>query len=339
MIYLLLLISFVILIKGADIFIEASATVAKVFKIPELIIGIVIVGFGTSLPEFAVNMAAVTSGSNDMAIGNIVGSNVFNILFIVGAIALFKPMVIDDKLADFDFPIAIIAAVLLPFFALDGRLLHLNNMLTRPEGIIFLFIFVYFCKETISRSLKDQKIYEKKMLIYEIAEGKFALNNFLFRRNKNKKPNIKHLSKDILLILIGLFCVIKGGDMVIEYASEIAENFGMSKHLVGLTIVGVGTSLPELVVCILAAKRGQQGIIIGNIVGSNTFNILFTLGVSMSLKPIVVDQAMIIDSINVAIATIIVGSIAILNKKIGRFSGLIFIGVYVFYMYSVITSS
>jgi len=339
MIYLLLLLSFVILIKGADIFIEASAKVAKAFKIPELIIGIVIVGFGTSLPEFAVNMAAVTKGSNDMAVGNIVGSNVFNILFIVGAIAVFKPMIIDDKLADFDFPMAIIAAIALPFFALDGRVLHLDNALTRPEGAILILIFAYFCRETIKRSLTDQKLHDKKMLIYEIAEGTFSIKKHLLNKGGSEKPDIKHLAKDFLLIAVGLAAVVKGGDMVIEYASQIAESFGMSKHLVGLTIVGVGTSLPEFVVCIMAAKRGQQGIVVGNIVGSNTFNILFTLGISMFVSPITVDHAMVMDAVNVGLATIIVGAIAILQKKIGRFSGFAFIVVYIVYMYSVITGA
>jgi len=335
MVYILLIVSFAILIKGADIFIEGSSVVAKAFKIPELIIGIVIVGFGTSLPEFAVNMAAIANDSNEMAVGNIVGSNVFNILFIVGAIAIFKPMIIDDKLATFDFPLAIVAAILLPFLAFDGTLLGFDHNLTRIDGIIFIFIFAYFVKETIAKSLVDQKYKEKKMIIYEIAEGTFKLNKFLNGKN-SKKTSLKHLSKDIAMIVVGLIAVVKGGDMVIEYASEIATTFGMSKHLVGLTIVGVGTSLPEFIVCIMAARKGQQGIVIGNIVGSNTFNILFTLGASMAIKPIVVDHAMITDAMNVGMATILVGAFAILNKKIGRLAGFILVMVYIIYMYSVI---
>ena len=153
MIYLLLLVSFVILVKGADIFIEASSTVAKAFKIPELIIGIVIVGFGTSLPEFAVNMAAIVNNSNDMAVGNIVGSNIFNILFIVGVIAVFKPMPLDEKIASFDFPIAIIAAISLPFLALDGRFFPADNSLSRIDGALLLLVFAFFCRETIKRSM------------------------------------------------------------------------------------------------------------------------------------------------------------------------------------------
>ncbi|MEI6856611.1 hypothetical protein [Psychrilyobacter sp.] len=290
------------------------------------------------MPEFAVNMAAIANDSNEMAVGNIVGSNVFNILFFVGTIAIFKPMIIDDKLATFDFPLAIVAAILLPFLAFDGTLLGIDQNLTRGDGIILILIFVYFVKETIGKSLVDQKYKDKKMMIYEIAEGTFKLNKFL-RGKKKKKPSIKHLSKDIAMILIGLIAVVKGGDMVIEYASEIATTFGMSKHLVGLTIVGVGTSLPEFVVCIMAARKGQQGIIIGNIGGSNTFNILFTLGVSMAIKPIIVDQAMIIDAMNVGMATILVGTIAILNKKIGRLMGVVLVMVYIGYMYSVIKSA
>jgi len=335
MVYLLLIVSFVILIKGADVFIEGSSVVAKAFKIPELIIGIVIVGFGTSLPEFAVNMAAIVNNSNEMAVGNIVGSNIFNILFIVGVIAIFKPMIIDEKLASFDFPLAIIAAIILPFLALDDTFLGLDKNLTRFDGAILLLIFAYFVKETIGKSLIDQKYKEKKMMIYEIADGTFKLNKFLHGKKK-KKPSIKHLSKDIAMIVIGLIAVVKGGDMVIEYASEIATTFGMSKHLVGLTIVGVGTSLPEFVVCIMAARRGQQGIIIGNIVGSNTFNILFTLGASMAIKPIIVDHSMIIDAMNVGMATVLVGALAILNKKIGRLMGSILVLVYIVYMYSII---
>lgn len=335
MVYLLLIVSFVILIKGADVFIEGSSVVAKAFKIPELIIGIVIVGFGTSLPEFAVNMAAIVNNSNEMAVGNIVGSNIFNILFIVGVIAIFKPMIIDEKLASFDFPLAIIAAIILPFLALDDTFLGLDKNLTRFDGAILLLIFAYFVKETIGKSLIDQKYKEKKMMIYEIADGTFKLNKFLHGKKK-KKPSIKHLSKDIAMIIIGLIAVVKGGDMVIEYASEIATTFGMSKHLVGLTIVGVGTSLPEFVVCIMAARRGQQGIIIGNIVGSNTFNILFTLGASMAIKPIIVDHSMITDAMNVGMATVLVGALAILNKKIGRLMGSILVLVYIVYMYSII---
>ncbi len=338
MVYILLIISFVILIKGADIFIEGSSAVAKAFKIPELIIGIVIVGFGTSLPEFAVNMAAIANNSNEMAVGNIVGSNVFNILFIIGAIAIFKPMDIDDKLATFDFPMAIVAAILLPFLAFDGVLLGIDANLTRIDGVIFLLIFAFFVKETIGKSLVDQKYKEKKMMIYEIGQGTFKLNKFLHGKKK-KKPSIKHLSKDIVMIIIGLFAVVKGGDMVIDYASEIATTFGMSKHLVGLTIVGVGTSLPEFVVCILAARKGQQGIVIGNVVGSNTFNILFTLGASMAIKPIIVDHAMISDAFTVGMATILVGAFAIVHKKIGRMTGAILIVIYAIYMYSVIAGA
>jgi cation:H+ antiporter len=336
MVYILLIISFVILIKGADVFIEGSSAVAKAFKIPELIIGIVIVGFGTSLPEFAVNMAAIANNSNEMAVGNIVGSNVFNILFIVGAIAIFKPMDIDDKLATFDFPLAIVSAILLPFLAFDGILFGVDANLTRLDGIIFLLIFAFFVKETIAKSLIDQKYKEKKMMIYEIGEGTFKLNKFLHGKKK-KKPTIKHLSKDIMMIVIGLIAVVKGGDMVIKYASEIATTFGMSKHLVGLTIVGVGTSLPEFVVCILAARKGQQGIVIGNVVGSNTFNILLTLGASMAIKPIIVDNAMIVDAFTVGMATILVGAFAIIHKKISKITGIILVAVYIAYMYNLIT--
>lgn len=338
MVYFLLLISFVILIKGADIFIEGSAKVAKIFKIPELIIGIVIVGFGTSAPELAVNLAAVFNGSNEMAVGNIVGSNVFNILFIVGAIALYKPMKIDDKLAGFDFPISVLAAILLPFFALSGAMFPFNEGFTRIDGIILLLIFTYYCKETIARSLIDQKLKDKKMLIYDIAQGTFSLQKHL-HGNQDEKPSKKALLKDIVLIIIGLVCVVKGGDMVVEYASKIAVDFGMSKHLVGLTIVGIGTSLPELVVSIIAAKKGQQDIVLGNVIGSNTFNILFTLGLTMAIRPIAVSSSMVMDSLTVALVTTAVGVLAIVNKEINKKMALGFVIVYIIYMGNVILSA
>lgn len=335
MVYFLLLISFVILIKGADIFIEGSSKVAKIFKIPELIIGIVIVGFGTSAPELAVNLAAVFNGSNQMAIGNVVGSNIFNILFIVGAIAFFKPMKIDDKLATFDFPISVLAAILLPFFALSGRAFIFNEGFSRLDGVILILIFIYYCKETISRSLVDQKLKDKKTMLYEIAKGTFSIDDHL-NESDSSKPSKKALAKDIILIIIGLVAVVKGGDMVVEYASEIATKFGMTPHLVGLTIVGIGTSLPEFVVSIIAARKGQQDIVLGNIVGSNTFNILFTLGLTMLLKPIAVSESMIVDSMTVAIATTGVGMVAIANKQIGKKMSLALVLIYLGYMANVV---
>lgn len=329
--YILLLVSFVILIKGADIFIDGSSKVAKIFKIPELIIGIIIVGFGTSAPELAVNIAAVMKGSNELAVGNIVGSNMFNILFIIGVVAIFNPMTIDDKLATFDFPFAVLSAVLLPFFALGGRFFFTFNGFSRWDGAILLLIFIYYCKETIARSLMDQKLKEKKMIIYEIAQGTFSVNKYL---HKNQKEEIskKYLLKDIIIVIIGLIAVVKGGDMVVEYASNIAKAFGMSTHLVGLTIVGIGTSLPELVVSIIAAKKGQQDIILGNIIGSNTFNILLTLGLTALIKPIKMNPAMLTDSATVALVTTAVGVLAIFNKKINKKMGVLFVLTYIAYM-------
>ncbi len=339
MIYLLLLLSFVILIKGADIFIEASSKVAKNFKIPELIIGIVIVGFGTSLPELAINMAAVAKGSSGMAVGNIVGSNIFNILFIVGVIALYKPMVMDEKIALFDFPMAILAALALPFFAIDQKFFPMDHNFSRFDGAVFLLIFGYFCWQTITRSIMDEKLREKKMIIYEIGEGTFSLSKYLNKKSSQATPDKKHITRDFVLILVGLICVVKGGDMVIKYASSIAKDFGMSDHLVGLTIVGIGTSLPELAVSVIAAKKGQQAMVIGNIVGSNTFNILLTLGLTMFIRPIEINHSMLLDSINVGFATALVGVIAILHRKVARGSGLILILIYLGYMYSVISAS
>ncbi len=339
MIYLLLLLSFVILIKGADIFIEASSKVAKTFKIPELIIGIVIVGFGTSLPELAVNMTAVVKGSSGMAVGNIVGSNIFNILFIVGVIALYKPMIMDDKIALFDFPVAILAALALPFFAIDQKVFPLDHNFSRLDGTVLLLIFIYFSWQTITRSIMDERLREKKMIIYEIGEGTFSLSKYLRKKSSFDTADKKHIAKDFILILVGLICVVKGGDMVIKYASSIARDFGMSDHLVGLTIVGIGTSLPELAVSVIAAKKNQQAMVIGNIVGSNTFNILFTLGLTMLIKPIEISHSMLLDSINVGFATALVGAIAILYRRVARSFGLLLILSYLGYMYSVISAS
>lgn len=299
MYYLLLLIGFVFLIKGADLFVDGSSSIATILKVPSVIIGLTIVAMGTSAPEAAVSITASLNGNNEIAIGNILGSNIFNLLFVVGICAVIRPFFADKSILKRDFPISIFSALLLLVFCID-------NKLSRIEGIIFLVL----------------------MSIYVFAMIFVALKN----RTASKNRNILSPLKSILFIIIGLIAIITGGNLVVDNASLIAESFGISKNLIGLTIVAVGTSLPELVTSVVAAKKGESGLALGNAIGSNIFNILFILGISSTLTPIVVEIKSIYDAIVlVIVSTVFLISIFITKNKIPRYSGVVSVIIYIIY--------
>jgi len=312
--YILLVVGFVILIKGGDIFVEGASKLAQIFKIPELLIGIIIVGIGTSLPEISVNVTSALKGSTSLATGNVVGSNIFNLLFIIGLVSLIKPLTLDKKMASFDFPVVISATILLPILAFNG-------LLSRFDGIIFLGIFIWFMVQTVRKSMIEEKRKQKAEFIAKVGEKKLEV-----------KEEKQSLGKDIFLILVGLIAVIKGGDIVVESATVIAKNLGMSNHLIGLTVVGIGTSLPELVVCLIATSKDQQGIVIGNIIGSNIFNLLLVLGLTMTISPIPISRSVLFDTGALAIMTLVAGIFAITDRDVNKKEGAILVLMYVGYM-------
>ncbi len=308
---LLLIIGFVGLIKGADFFVDGSSALARVFKVPGVIIGLTIVAMGTSAPELAVSTSAAIQGANEIALSNVVGSNIFNLLAVLGVCALICPIPIDKSIVKRDFPFSILTTVGL--FAVTGiglfsgfdftgtGMLENIGMISRPVGIVLLVVFAGYIGTLI----------------------------FLAKRNTAHEENGKSMPvwKCLLLIVVGLACIIIGGQLVVENAKGIAAALGMSETLIGLTIVAVGTSLPELVTSIVASKKGENGLAVGNVVGSNIFNLLFILGVSATIHPIAVNYASVIDLL-ILIVVSIVTLIFSLTKKINRAEGAVMILMY-----------
>lgn len=308
---LLLIIGFVGLIKGADFFVDGSSALARIFKVPGVIIGLTIVAMGTSAPELAVSTSAAIQGANEIALSNVVGSNIFNLLGVLGVCALICPIPIEKTIIKRDFPFSILITVGLfivtgirLFSGFDFLNTSMNEnigMISRPVGIVLLIIFVVYIGTLI----------------------------VLAKRNKVTEDNGKDMPvwKCLLLIVVGLACIIIGGQLVVENAKGIAAALGMSETLIGLTVVAIGTSLPELVTSIVAARKGENGLAVGNVVGSNIFNILFILGVSATIHPIAVNYASVIDLlilVVVSVATFVFS----LTKKISRIEGAVMILMY-----------
>lgn len=262
--YLLLVIGFVLLIKGADWFVEGSSSLAKSLKIPSVIIGLTIVAMGTSAPEASVSLNAALAGNNDIAISNVVGSNIFNQLGVVGVCAAMMPFMTNQDILKRDMPINIIVSIILAVMMFDG-------ILSRFEGMILLAGMVLYILEMIRSALKNRSTEDE----YESLP----------------------LWKTFLFIVIGLACVIFGGDLVVDSASDIATTLGLSQNFIGLTIVAIGTSLPELVTSVVATRKGDSGLALGNAIGSNIFNILFILGMSATVSPLNVLGESVYDAI------------------------------------------
>lgn len=313
MTYIILLIGFLFLIKGADFFVEGASSIAKKFNIPSLIIGLTIVAFGTSAPEAAVSITAAMGGQNEMAIANVVGSNIFNILFVVGVTAMIRPIYVQKSTILKEFPFLLLSSIVLAILAYDVKFQGYNeNILTRADGLIFIALFIIF--------------------IYYLVD--MAINSNDETNEENYK--IMPLPKSILLSIGGLLGIIIGGDFVVNSSSDIAMSWGMSENLVGLTIVAVGTSLPELATSIIAAKKGESDIAIGNAVGSNIFNILFVLGVSSYISNVPVQVEAFTDMLVMIVSTLIVYLLAISNRKISKVEGMIVNLLYIAYFIFII---
>jgi len=298
MMCLLLILGFVLLIKGADWFVEGSSSIAKWLKVPSVVIGLTIVAMGTSAPEAAVSMTAALSGNNDIALSNVIGSNIFNLLVVVGVCAVIKVFAVDQSILARDFYVAIGATVLLLICMPDGTL-------GRLEGILLLAGMAAYLAATVREALKN--------------------------RTSEDKETLMPIWKCLIFIVLGLACVIFGGDLVVDNACLIAAAWGLSETVIGLTIVAVGTSLPELVTSIVAAGKGDSGLALGNVVGSNIFNILFILGGSALLQPITVAPLSMVDGILSLVSTVIMFLWCRYRKEMGRGPGWISIAAYVAY--------
>ena len=302
--YILLIVGFVLLIKGADFFVDGSSAVAKRLKVPALIIGMTIVAMGTSLPETSVSVSASVLGKNDLAISNAVGSNIFNLMVVCGICAVLCPMAVGKDTLKKDLPFSVIVAgVLLALGAFTGTVM-------RWGGIILLALFAVFLYMMISSAKKARDAGE----LPEEDEYK-----------------IMPVWKCLLCIVGGAAAIAAGGKMVVDSASDIAKAFGMSDNLIGMTIVALGTSLPELVTSIVAARKGEVDMALGNVVGSNIFNILFVLGIAAAISPIGFTMQNAIDTAVLIAMSLMVLVLCIPKKKMLRWHGALMLAVYAGY--------
>lgn len=309
--YFLLVVGFVFLIKGADYLVDGSAAIAKKYNISNIAIGLTIVAFGTSTPELIVNLFASINGNTDIAIGNVIGSNIVNIFFILGVSATIYPLVTKSNTIWKEIPMSLLAALMLFVMAsdqlIDGSSL---SLLTRIDGIVLLAFFVIFMYYTIGISKTDTDD-SPEVVVPVLSSG-----------------------KSIIYILLGLAGLVIGGKWIVDGAVHMATSLGLSESLIGLTIVAVGTSLPELAASAMAAYKKQTDIAIGNVVGSNIFNIFFILGISALIKPLPFNSGAAIDVMVACLASIILFALLFVGKKhtIEKWQGVFMILIYVAYI-------
>ena len=294
---ILLVTGFVMLIKGADVFVESSSSIARRFKIPSMIIGLTIVAMGTSAPELTVSVTSSLAGMNDMSVANVVGSNVFNLLMALGLCGMISKL----KITNFkDVKTLFVTCLTLLVLSLDG-------VLGLFDGLILLLAFVSFVYDMIKKAKNNNE---------EIEEETKQRNIFL----------------TIVLGLLGLGAVVLGGDLVVNSASAIAKTLGMSENLVGLTIIAIGTSLPEFVTSVIATKKGEIEIAVGNIIGSNIFNVLLILGVASTITPITISLVTLIDIVFMVSTVILLILMTFKKKEINRYMGIPMVMIYVTYI-------
>jgi cation:H+ antiporter len=311
----LIIVGFIALVKGADYLVDGASSIAKRFGISDLIIGLTVVAFGTSMPEFVVNMVSVAEGSTDLAITNILGSNIINTFVILGLTALVYPVVSRKRSRDFDIPMSIIAGVLVFIFvAVQLPLGEMGRGIGRIGGIILLLFFCYFLYNTF-RHAKDHP----KDIVNEVAS-----------------EEVKDIPtrKAVALILVGFIGLIVGGELIVQSAIDIAHRMGVSEAIIGLTVVALGTSLPELATSVIAAFKRNGDIALGNVIGSNIFNVFFVLGTSATVRPLPAYDGIELDAVMAALGSIIVWlAINIDSKrKVQRWAGALLLLVYAAYL-------
>ena len=321
--YIFLIIGFFLLIKGADIFVSGASNISKKLGIPSVIVGLTIVSLGTSAPELAVSVISSIEGSNEIAVGNVLGSNLFNTLMVLGVTTIIMALTIKKSDIKRDFSINILVTILLLILTFTTLLGGEDNYISRLDGIILLIGCISYI------------IY----LILSVKVGKTTSEN-IHEELALESTNEVNIFKSILKLIIGVAGIIIGGQLVVDSATFIATSLGMSEKLVGLTIVAVGTSLPELVTSVVAAVKGEEDIALGNILGSNIFNILLIIGLSSAISPIAVSHNLIFDFVFLIVVTLIIGIMIFINKseekRFGKKEGIILVVLYVIYMIYII---
>lgn len=310
-----LVIGFVLLIKGADFFVEGSSSVAKRLHVPSIIIGLTIVAMGTSLPETAVSVSASLAGNNELAVSNVVGSNIFNLMVVIGVCAILATVNVARETIRRDIPLSLICAGLLMLFGIIGLGDKTGMTLGHLDGVLFIVLFACYIIYMVRTAMKASKEGKK----VEIEGG------------SDEEIKLVSVPVSILFIIGGAIAIAVGGDVTVDAASRIASDLGMSQTLIGLTIVSIGTSLPELVTSIVAARKNEVDMALGNAIGSNIFNILMVLGIASAISPISIITENIIDLCVLIVFTICAWIFAGTKKKIGRAEGLCMVALYAAY--------
>ena len=305
----LITVGMALLIKGADWFVDGASSIAKAMHIPALVIGLTLVSIGTSMPEFSVSLTSSIKGLNDMSFGNVIGSNIFNTFVVIGVSAILTPLVVSKEMQKYDIPILVGIYGLLAVFSF----VITPNIIQVWESIILFSLTFIYTAFLIFRSRK------------EIAEEKEKAK--IDDGSKKRKWYI-----NLLLVAVGLAGIIFGGDLVVDNAAKFAKFLGMSELLVGLTIVAVGTSLPELVTSIVAAKKGENDIAIGNAIGSCLFNIVLILGLCSTIAPAAVATSSLVDVVVMILSAVVVFVFSIKSKKVNRWQGVVMVIMYACYL-------
>ena len=304
---LLLILGFVMLIKGADIFVDGASSLARNFKLSTMFIGLTIISFGTSAPELAVSIQALLKGSGDIILGNVVGSNILNILLIIGISSLFHPLIVKDNTVKKELPIIILFSSLLIVLIMDSIFDLGKNTFSRQDGIILLLFFSVFLYYLIALMKHDQNTNDDEPIKY------------------NKK-------KSTLFIVLGLLGIILGSNLVVNNSSKIATALGVSERMIALTIVALGTSLPELVTSVSATRKGEYDIAIGNVVGSNIFNIGMVLALPVAIFGGINNMTFnIIDLVTMLFSTLLLFLFSFKDRKIGKLNGIILLIIFILY--------
>lgn len=310
---LLLLGGFVALVYGADKLVEAAASFAKKLQIPSIVIGLTIVSFGTSAPEFVINLFASLENNSDIVLGNILGSNIANILLILGTSAIIYPLTVKKQTTWIEIPLSVMAAIAVFFLASDQLIDHATqSAITHIDGMMLLLFFLVFIAYNISLTIKSKNDEDIETKDYSILVS-------------------------TLLIVIGLTLLGAGGKAIVTGATNLAETFGISQRIIGIIIVGIGTSLPELATSVVAARKQKTDIAIGNIVGSNIFNTFFVLGTSATISSVQVSSAAMYDIyVNIACSVLLFGLLFIgKSHTISRKEGFIMLGLFITYIASI----
>ncbi len=315
---ILVVVGFLLLVKGADFLVDGASSVARKFKIPQIVIGLTIVAIGTSTPELVVSLNSAMNGHSDIAIGNVIGSNLVNLLFILGICAIIKPLPFQKGSVKFEIPFSIAITVLLFILCINGNG-NLSNIITRGEGIVLLILCILFILYNFKLSKQSRELYEET--------------------SETNEDNTKFsLLKSIGFITIGILGLKFGGDLVVNGCVEIATILGISEKLIGLTIIAIGTSLPELFTSVVATRKGETDIAIGNILGSQIFNILLIIGVSSIISPISYAISYNKDIILLIIVSAIFGLFPFLGQKnyMTKSNGILFVSIYLIYIITLV---